>query len=75
MLGAELKKRRWGERVGKGDGRVTGGYTIDQAQAAQAQYDSFINTCGLILRNPQKAVEIKDLYGNSGNRFKSINTR
>ena len=26
-----------------------------------------------ILRNPQMALNMKDLYGNSGNRFKKIN--
>ena len=28
--------------------------------------------CGIILCNPQMAVNIKDLYGNSVNRFKKI---
>ena len=28
---------------------------------------------GHILRNPQMALNMKDLYGNSGNRFKKIN--
>ena len=32
-----------------------------------------INTYGLILR--KMAVKIKDLYGNSGNRFRKINNR
>ena len=46
-------------------------------QAVQAQYESFIiNAYGLILNVIlKKAVEIKNLYGNSGNRFKKINTR
>ena len=29
--------------------------------------------CGLILRSPQMAMNIKDLCGNSGHRFKNIN--
>ena len=29
--------------------------------------------CGLILRSPQMAMNIKDLCGNSGYRFKKIN--
>ena len=29
--------------------------------------------CGLILRSPQMAMNIKDLCGNSGHRFKKIN--
>ena len=37
-------------------------------QAPQAQ-------CGVILRNPQMAMSMKDLKGNSGKRFKKINTR
>ena len=52
-------------------------WRLDQAQAVQAQYESFIiNACGLILNVIlKKAVDIKNLYGNSGNRFKKINTR
>ena len=36
------------------------------SEAAQAQYKSLnINKCGgLVLRNPQMTVNIKDLYGN-----------
>ena len=36
------------------------------SEAAQAQYKSLIiNRCGgLVLRNPQMTVNIKDLYGN-----------
>ena len=37
-------------------------------QAPQAQY-------GVILRNPQMVMSMKDLKGNSGKRFKKINTR
>ena len=32
-------------------------------------------TCGTILRNVKIAVNIKDLYGNPGNRFKKISIR
>ena len=32
-------------------------------------------TRGTILRNLKMAVNMKDLYGNPGNRFKKINTR
>ena len=32
-------------------------------------------TCGTILRNVKMAVNIKDLYGNSGYRFKKISFR
>jgi len=38
--------------------------------AAKAQYES---TCGCIIF--KITVIIKDLYGNSGNRFEKINTR
>ena len=60
----------------RGGGRKSR-WRLDQAQAVQAQYESFIiNAYGLILNVIlQKAVEIKNLYGNSGNRFKKINTR
>ena len=43
-------------------------------QTAHAQYKSLI--CRIILRNPQMAENIKDLYdlyGNPGKRFKAIN--
>ena len=58
---------------------LNSGYEIDRdflylqilSQAAQAQCVSLIiNTCSFKI-----AVNIKDLYGNSGKRFKSINTR
>ena len=40
-------------------------------QAAQAQNESqIINTCGIILRNPQTTANRKDLHGNSGNSGK-----
>ena len=32
-------------------------------------------TCGTILRNVKMAVDIKDLYGNPGYRFKKISIR
>ena len=41
-----------------------------KSQAAQAQYES---TCGCVIF--KMTVIIKDLYGNSGNRFDKINTR
>ena len=45
-------------------------------QAAQAQYDSLIiNTCGILLRNPQNHRELKVLKWKLGKRFKKINTR
>ena len=34
-----------------------------------------VKSCGFILRILKMAVSIKDLYGNSGKRFKKINTR
>lgn len=53
MLGVELKKAGGGVR-GEGRGQKSR-WRLDQVQVAQAQYESFINnTCGLILRNPQK---------------------
>ena len=33
-----------------------------------------VNTFGVILHNSQMAVNIKDMYENSGNRSKKINT-
>ena len=44
--------------------------TLVPAQAAQAQYES---RCGCVIF--KMAVIIKDLYGNSGNRFENTNTR
>ena len=41
-----------------------------KSQAAQAQYES---TCGCVIF--KMTVIIKNLYGNSGNRFEKINTR
>ena len=41
-----------------------------KSQAAQAQYES---TCGCVIF--KMTVIVKDLYGNSGNRFEKINTR
>ena len=66
VLGAELKNSGGG--VG---GEQKSRWRLDQAQAAQAQYESFI-TYYVIFK---KAVEIKNVFGNSGNKFKKINTR
>ena len=45
-------------------------------QAAPAQYESLIiNTCGILLRNPQNGRELKVLKWKLGKRFKKINTR
>ena len=41
-----------------------------KSQAAQSQYES---TCGCLIF--KMTVIVKDLYGNSGNRFEKINTR
>ena len=41
-----------------------------KSQGAQAQYES---TCGCVIF--KMTYIIKDLYGNSGNRFEKINTR
>ena len=70
-LGLSQKKEEVGWEGRRGGQKSR--WRLDQAQAAQAQSASFI-TCGLILRN-LKSVEIKDVFGNSGNRFKKINTR
>ena len=43
---------------------------LDKPQAAQAQY---VSSCGWVIL--KMAVNIKDLYGNSRNRFEKINTR
>ena len=48
-LGLREKKRRWG---GGGGGQKSR-WRLDQAQVAQAKYESFI-TCGLISHNPLK---------------------
>ena len=42
---------------------------LDKPQAAQARYES---TCGWVIL--KMAVNIKDLYGNSGNRFEKMST-
>ena len=69
VLGAELKKAEVGWEGRRGGQKSR--WRLDQAQAAQAQYESFI-TYYVIFK---KAVEIKDVFGNSGKRFKKINTR
>ena len=48
--------------------------TSVMSQAAQC-VSLIIKTCGFILRILKWPVNIKDLYGNSGKRFKWINTR
>jgi len=45
-------------------------YRPNSTQAAQAQYES---TCGCVIF--KMAFIIKDLHGNSGNRFEKVNTR
>ena len=45
------------------------------SQHRQPKLSMRVKSCGFILRILKMAVSIKDLYGNSGKRFKKINTR
>ena len=53
-------------------------FTIVFVWTGSKSYDDgfrlIIKTCALILRNPQMAVNIKDLYWNSGHRFQKVNS-